>query len=121
MIWTRQDHVTIARSADDDNSGCERIVLGYGGAIEECGALRLTEADGDGDESEIRNCPIPGSSEDAVAKYADATDPPILKDHCRPSLISARSPTLFDADFDVKLDAETGRWVVSNVNVIKRS
>lgn len=117
----RPANVTTARRTIDGTPELKRTILGFGGAIEQCGALRLTEADGD--ESEVSNCSTSGDTKDGVAscETEDVTGPPMLNGHSRTPSIPTRLSTLFDADFDVKLDAETGRWVVSNVDVIRRS
>lgn len=101
----------------------ERTILGYGGAVEDCGALRLNEADEDGDEGEGCTCSSHRSPSGTTAallndQISSSRQPEIPESNLS---TTAKSTALFDADFDLKLDATTGRWLVSNVNVLRRS
>ena len=85
----------------------------------------MTESEQDEVEGGERECececegPLALSNDEdtsTTTKEGDATSLATKRD-ARPSTPAS---TLFDADFNVTFDAKSGRWLVSNVNVLKR-
>lgn len=116
LIWTRQDEVDDAASTKGHESRCKRAVLGFGGQVEDCGALRLTD---EGDESPGQDCKCTPAKAEELPNISAS----IQGDSAVGGRTKQASPvaTLFDADFDMTFDAKSGRWMVSNVNVLKRT
>lgn len=100
----------------------QRTILGFGGEIEQCGALRLTHADdAGGDEDEESRCKeLEEQQRTALVESTDDSDGPMLPSPTGDSVNKTSPSSLFDADFDVAFDTKTGRWNVSNVNVLRR-
>lgn len=118
----------VHEDVQDGSGRIRRTVVGFGGAIGDCGALRLTEMDADEDGSGDPDTNTDTAEADADASKADAANSETagLRQSSSPKASSpaafeTASSSLFDADFDVKLNTETGRWMISNVNVFKRS
>lgn len=123
LIWTREEEASGSGSSDVGDLTVKRTILGFGGHIEQCGALRLTDHDQEaGDDGGERDCQcLPTVSDDespsSRATQADSAATLITGPEAEGTVPSA---TLFDADFDVTFDAKSGRWLVSNVNVLRR-
>lgn len=131
LIWTK----TFANSETSSSEGSrcsqvQRQIVGYGGEIDRCGALRLTESGGDEDAVEGERAE--GRTGEHRQDYgndtihrdveAPASSSPDWSDsHMTPTPSVAATSSLFDVDFDIKLDEATGRWMISNVNVLRRS
>jgi hypothetical protein len=116
LIWSRTDSQLTLN--DLNPRRLRRTVHGFGGRIEECGALGLTNStDEDVVENEQRHEPRNRAEE------VTASVPPEPAVDC-PTSISGHtvppSSTLFDADFNLTFDPASGQWLVSNVNVLRR-
>lgn len=96
--------------------------------MEDCGALRLTPGDEEADEHYDCTCTCRGEQdvedledlEDQVCSTAAGSDIPVKRSSGQTNSSKTAPSSLFDADFDMTLDPQTGRWLISNVNVLKR-